>query len=121
MRRTGNGKDVCNFSIAADSGSGQYKVTTWFGVVVWGKTAEACAKYLDKGREVLVCGTPVLREFERKNGEKGATIEITADAFGGVTFVGSGKSDTQQEVREEKKDDFNYGPPPRDDGDDLPF
>ncbi|TXH41475.1 MAG: single-stranded DNA-binding protein [Desulfurellales bacterium] len=46
---TQNGKSFCNFSIAADSGSGDHKITTWFSVTVWGKSAEAAHKYLQKG------------------------------------------------------------------------
>ena len=40
----------------------------WHNIVVFGKLAETCAKYLAKGRQIYVEGRLQTREFESKNG-----------------------------------------------------
>ena len=47
---------MVSFSVATDSGYGENKVTIWENIKVFGKTAEACAKYLEKGSLVYVEG-----------------------------------------------------------------
>ncbi len=41
--------------------------TEWFSVVVWGKQAENCAKYLTKGKKVLVEGKIQTRSWDDKD------------------------------------------------------
>lgn len=123
LHTTNNGKTVCNFSIAVDSGSGEHKKTTWFNISAWGKPGEAAHKYLTKGSEVAISGTPTLREFERSDGSKGSSIQVDADAFGGVTFLSGGQRREQAQQQEQKQESYNYGPPPMSDSsdDDVPF
>jgi single-strand DNA-binding protein len=52
--------------------------TEWHRVVVWGRQAENCAKYLAKGRPVFVEGRLQTRTWEDKNGQKRQTTEINA-------------------------------------------
>jgi single-strand DNA-binding protein len=52
--------------------------TEWHRVVVWGKTAEALAAFLTKGRAVYVTGKIAYREYE-KDGQKRFTTEIRAE------------------------------------------
>ncbi len=90
MRYTPSGQPVTDFSLAttrvypAADGS-QKKETAWFKITVWGKMAEACNKFLNKGSKVLVEGRLVVdpstggpKTFTRKNGEAGASFEVTA-------------------------------------------
>ena len=76
------GKAVANFSIAVDrpytSKTGE-KLTDFFNIVVWGKQAENCANYLDKGRLVGIKGTLENRSYENQNGEKRYVTEIIAE------------------------------------------
>lgn len=76
------GKAVANFSIAVDrtytSKTGE-KMTDFFNIVVWGKTAENCANYLAKGRLVAVKGSIENRSYETQNGEKRYITEIVAE------------------------------------------
>jgi len=53
LRTTQTGEPVANFNLAIDQGYGERKSTVWVRVVVWGKQAEACQRYLSKGD--LVC------------------------------------------------------------------
>lgn len=102
MRYLPDGRPVTNFSVATnwawtDRESGvQTTETTWYNVSVFGKSAEACNKWLSKGRQVLVEGrirpdpsTGGPRVWQRKNGSWGASFELTANR---VVFLG-GKQD----------------------------
>jgi single-strand DNA-binding protein len=61
--------------------------TEWHKIVVWGKQAEFCEKYLDKGRQVLIEGKLRTRQWQDKDGNKRSTTEIEAV---NVILVGSG-------------------------------
>lgn len=76
------GKAVTTFSIAVDRGytgkDGQ-KITDFFNIQVWGKSAENCANYLSKGRLVAVRGQIQNRSYETATGEKRYITEIQAE------------------------------------------
>jgi single-strand DNA-binding protein len=61
--------------------------TEWHKIVVWGKQAEFCEKYLDKGRQVLIEGKLRTRSWQDKDGNKRSTTEVEAQ---NVILVGSG-------------------------------
>ena len=86
-----SGQPVTGFSIATDEsftgkdGNRQERVE-WHNIVVFGKLAETCAKYLSKGRQIYVEGRLQTREFESKNGGgKRQRAEIVAQR---VQFLG---------------------------------
>ena len=92
-RYTPAGTMVTNFSLATNrqytKKSGErIKETVWWRVSVWGASAEACQKYLQKGSKALVEGrmnaTP--EGNPRVWGEGKASYEVTADT---VKFLGS--------------------------------
>jgi single-strand DNA-binding protein len=64
---------VTSFSVATNDvfldkqGQKQERVD-WHNIVVFGKLAETCAKYLDKGREVYVEGRLRTRAWEPSDG-----------------------------------------------------
>ena len=87
-----SGQPVTSFSVATDEsftgkdGSRQERVQ-WHNIVVFGKLAETCTKYLGKGRQVYVEGRFRTRDFEDKNsGGKRQRAEIVAQR---VQFLGS--------------------------------
>jgi len=54
--------------------------TEFHRIVVWGKSAENCAQYLDKGKMVYVEGRIQTRTWDdKKTGEKRYRTEIVAD------------------------------------------
>ena len=55
--------------------------TQWHQVVAWGKLAGIAAQYLAKGREVLVEGKLVYRQYEDKQGQKRIKAEIHAHSL----------------------------------------
>lgn len=81
-------RQVCNFTVAVNGRRDD--PPTWVRVAVWGAQADACQRFLAKGRQVIVTGAARLREYEGKNG-KGVSLEVDARD---VTFIG-GRDDAQ--------------------------
>ena len=88
------GVAVCNMSVATNEkwtnkqGEPQER-TEWHKIVVWGKVAENCGKYLAKGRQVYIEGQIQTREWEDKDGNKRYTTEINART---VQFLSGGNA-----------------------------
>jgi single-strand DNA-binding protein len=87
VRRTQNDTAVCNLDVASTYRNGEDEHTEWHRIVVWGKSAENCGKYLNKGRGVLVEGRLQTSTYE-KDGETRYKTEIVAQ---NVQFLGDGK------------------------------
>ena len=88
IRTTQQGKAVGEFSVATSYGMGDKEETEWHKIVVWEKTAEACAKFLKKGSSVYVEGRIKTESYE-KDGVKKYITKIIANE---VKFLG-GKAD----------------------------
>src|SRR5439155_26515021 len=56
---------------------------------VWGKQAESCGEYLDKGSPIMVEGRLQTRDWETKDGQKRNAVEVVAER---VQFMGRSKS-----------------------------
>lgn len=92
LRVTPKGTAVCQIGIAVNS---QYKdkdgnsreEVTFVDVDVFGRQAEVIAKYMNKGRPILVEGRLKLDSWETKEGEKRSKLKVILDNF---QFVGSG-------------------------------
>lgn len=99
VKYTPSGQTVCNFSLATseswtDKNGQKQEKTEWHRVVVWGKLADLCNQYLNKGRQVFVEGKLQTRSWDDKSGNKRYTTEITANTvqFLGVTAGASNNS-----------------------------
>jgi single-strand DNA-binding protein len=91
MRYTPSGQPVANFNLATsetwnDKEGQRQEKTEWHRIVVWGKVAELCGQYLNKGREVCTEGKLQTREWTDRDNNKRYTTEIVADR---VHFLGS--------------------------------
>lgn len=87
-----SGQAVCQMSVATsesfkDRNDQMQERTEWHRIQVWGKMAENCAKYLQKGRQVYVEGRLQTRSWDDKEGKKQYITEIVASQ---VIFIGSG-------------------------------
>ena len=129
LRYTQGGQAVANFTLATnerwrDKDGNNQERTEWHRVVVWGKSAENCAQYLQKGRSVYVEGRLQTREWEDREGHKRTTTEITAQVVqflggrGGGAPVGGGPEGPPSGGPEGPPGGGPIGPPP---GDDVPF
>ena len=96
LRYTPSGTAVADMRIAVNRSfttqSGEKRDDTCFlTVVVWGKQAEACGEYLDKGRPIMVEGRLQTREWETKDGQKRNVVEVVAER---VQFLGARGKET---------------------------
>jgi single-strand DNA-binding protein len=58
---------------------------SFIDVVAWGRTAEICAEYLKKGRQVFVEGRLKQDRWESPEGKKMSKVRVTAE---NVQFIG---------------------------------
>lgn len=86
------------------------KETSYFNIVVWGKMGENCAKYLSKGRPVLVEGRLQNRSWKAEDGTKRHATDIVADnvQFLGSASGGSGGGNQDNQAGGNPADDGNY-------------
>lgn len=83
LRYTPGGTPVTDLGLALNrsytSQSGERREETCFiDVVVWGRQAENCHKYLSKGRQVFVEGRLKMDVWE-KDGQRRSKIQVVAD------------------------------------------
>lgn len=126
VKYTPSGQTVANFSVATneswkDKDGNKQERVEWHRIVVWGKTAENCGKYLSKGRQVYIEGRIQTRNYDDKDGVKRYITEIVADR---VDFLGGGDKDEGRGGGGGSRSDRgrNDGPPPSSaPDDDIPF
>lgn len=86
---TNSGISYCRFSIAVNrtySNANGEREADFINIVTWRGLAENCARYLQKGSKVCVCGQLQTRSFDGQDGNKRYVTEIVADD---VEFIGS--------------------------------
>ena len=94
-----SGTAVCEMRIASDRryydrNAGENKKDTLFiNVTAWGKTAEFCNEYMNKGKGIFVEGRLKLETWKDKDGNNRERISINADR---VSF---GESKAEQGAR----------------------
>jgi single-strand DNA-binding protein len=127
VRYTAGGQPVANFRLATterwmNRNGERSEITEWHRVVAWGKLAETCGQYLQKGKQVYIEGRIRTRQWQDQQGQKRYTTEIVAQ-----NLVMLGRAADRGEVPEEPAtvppDDM---PPAGNDldsagDDDLPF
>jgi len=110
MRYTPNGKAVTSFSVATNrrytTSAGESKEETdWFRISVWGKQAEQCNQFLNKGKQVYVEGRLHARSWEGQDGQMRTSLEVTADR---VLFLGRRASTSLPEGEEIEAEDLPF-------------
>jgi len=84
MRYTAAGNAMTTFRIATNHvyttpEGDRREETEWFSVVTWGRLAEQCNLYLQKGRRVYVEGRLRSRSWEGNDGQRRFRNEILAE------------------------------------------
>ncbi|MBQ9774897.1 MAG: single-stranded DNA-binding protein [Lentisphaeria bacterium] len=92
-----SGTTVCEFGLAMNrrfSSNGKEQEESCFvEIVVWGRSAENCRQYLEKGSQVLVEGRLRYDQWEDRNGGgKRSKLSVVADQ---VTFIGPRRDNPQ--------------------------
>jgi len=92
LRSTATGTSVCRLRVAcsarwrsSDSGEWTDK-PNYFDVSVFGGSAEACGRFLEKGRPVAIDGRLDWHEWETDTGERRQAVGVIAD---NVQFLAS--------------------------------
>lgn len=125
VKTVSGGNTVARLSLATseswnDKQGQKQERTEWHRVVVWGKLAELCGRYLNKGRQVYVEGRIQTRQWEDQQGQKRYSTEVVATT---VQFLGAGGASTGP--REQQNDEFpsqDFGPEPSfDAAEEIPF
>jgi single-strand DNA-binding protein len=111
VRFTPSGTPVANFRMAVNhrykQGSEMRDDVCYIDVVVFGKQAESCGQYLNKGNGVIVDGRLQERRWETEDGQKRSKHEVVAQqvrfmpkrqGVGGMSEEGGGAPVPSDEV-----------------------
>lgn len=120
LKYTPGGVGVATVNLATtetwnDKAGQKQAKTEWHRVVVWGKTAEALAEYLVKGKQIYVEGRLQTREWTDKDGAKRFTTEIRADK---IVLLGGGVGKPTNGPAHVRDEDVGHGEPTLDE---IPF
>jgi len=132
---SGSGMAVAQFTLAVDKNLSREKkqqfeqqnkpTADFIRVVVWGKQAENCANYLEKGRRVAIQGSISVTSYKSNTGEVRYSTDVVAN---NVEFVDWG--DKKQPGAPQQKNTGNFQSFDEDfandfraieDDDDIPF
>ena len=93
LRYTSSNMAYTRFSVAINrtfaNAQGE-RETDFINVVVWGKQAENCANYLDKGRLVAVEGSIQTGSYTDKDGNKRTSFDVRANNVEFLSTRGQG-------------------------------
>lgn len=96
IRYTLNGTPVAHFNLATNEfyyqNDNRELHTEWHRIVVFGKLAEQCGLYLNKGSKVFIEGKLRTRSFETRQGQIRKITEIWAEK---IVFLDPVKHNTQ--------------------------
>ncbi|MDR0397653.1 MAG: single-stranded DNA-binding protein [Candidatus Nomurabacteria bacterium] len=93
-RTTPSGQSVTSFSLAVnrtwnDAQGNRQESTSFINCTAWGARGETIARYLSKGRQVLVSGRLEQHSWEDKEtGKKRSAIDVIVEEF---SFVNDGR------------------------------
>ena len=122
LRTTPNGQNVTSFSLAINrtwnSANGErQEETSFINCTAWGKTGEAIAKYVSRGRQLLVSGRLQQRTWQDKDtGKNRSAIDVVVEEFsfvsdgnrsgeGGSSSAPRGGSSVKEPIVEDISDD----------------
>jgi single-strand DNA-binding protein len=124
LRVTQSGQSVLKMRLATsasyfdkDKQQRQERVE-WHSVTVWGKRAEALAKFLSKGSRLLVEGELRTSSWDDENGNKRYRTEVNAL---NIILAGGGSQHQRDNVRNPPSDQYSQGDDERGYEDDIPF
>ena len=107
LRTTASGKSVAQVNIAVNR-RGKDGGADFIPLVIWGQLAETFARYLYKGREVLVEGRMQVRNYDDKNGNKRYVTEVVVETF---DFCGSSSNNDNSAPPDNSNIDTAFGQP----------
>ncbi len=128
VRYTQNNTAVATLSVATsdrykDSNGEWQETTEWHRVVAWGRLAEICQQYTNKGSQIYVEGPIQTRSWEDREGQKRYTTEIKAQVIQLLDNREGGQGTNTSAGRDTQRPEpaASSAPASFDDHDDLPF
>lgn len=111
VKTTPSGQSVTSFSVATNrvwtNAQGQkQEAVEYHNIVAWGKLAEICGQYLNKGKKIYVEGRLQTRGWQGQDGVKRYKTEIVAENMimldrGGAPGTGGGAQPTSQPAEDQ--------------------
>lgn len=124
IKSVSSGQNVARFNVATsenwtDREGQKQERTEWHRIVVWGKLADLCGKYLAKGRQVYVEGRLQTRQWEDQQGQKRYTTEIVATT---IQFLGEAGAERSMSASSTSTNANDFPPEPSfNSSEDIPF
>ncbi|QPJ63516.1 MAG: single-stranded DNA-binding protein [Candidatus Nitronauta litoralis] len=119
LRFTASGAAVASFGLAVNrkykSGDEWKEDVCFVDITVWGRTAENCTEYLNKGSGVFIEGRLNFQSWEAQDGQKRNKLEVVANV---VQFLGKSGSGKPSMDMDGGGGGMGEGAPPKDD---IPF
>lgn len=124
LRTTTSGKSVCQFRLAVQRrvpNAQGVREADFLTIIMWGKTAESAARWLQKGSKIMVEGEARTRSYDAQDGSKRFVVEFVANTweFAGAKPQGGDNAQHGQQAAQPPQsspDDFTEV-----DDDELPF
>lgn len=88
-----NGMQITKFSIANNTGFGNYAKTQFFDVQMWGKQGASLCEYLKKGKQVGVTGKLESNNYQDRDGNMRYSFVLTASDV--ILLSGGNKNEGQ--------------------------
>ena len=120
VRFTPGGTQVGNVGVAVNEHvkDGEDRVT-YFDVVLWGKNAENCAKYLSKGSPIFIEGRMQTESWtDKESGKPRSKMVLVANV---VQFLGSGQGSQGGQSKPDPHNDALDSRTEEVEEDDIPF
>jgi len=102
LRSLPDGRSVCDMRLAVNDQRDQPPL--YIDVASFGASADACAKYLAKGRAIAVTGRLVYREWEADDGSKRSKHQV----IGRVRFGGRPDTDTAEGASGDEEGEIEF-------------
>jgi single-strand DNA-binding protein len=115
-RTTPSGQSVTSFSLAVnrtwnDANGQRQEETSFINCTAWGARGETIAKYVQKGRQLLVSGRLQQRSWDDKEtGKKRSAIDVVVEEFSFVSDGRGGSSAPTTTTKSKKSDDADEAP-----------
>lgn len=119
LRYTQSNQPICTFTLAIDKPMSRDKreeaeangrpTADFPRVNVWGKMAENCNRYLQKGSQCAVEGSIQTGSYQDKDGKTVYTTDISANSVEFLSKASGGQTDTNQNSGDDDffEDDFD--------------
>ena len=94
LRYTPSGSPVCEMALAVNRKSNGREDVTYIDVVAWGKNAENCKRYLEKGRCVMIEGYLKTETWDdRSSRQRRSRLKLVCET---LHFISSPRGNTNR-------------------------